>query len=125
MDYKSLTTESVNQSSLGIDKMSALEIVTVINNEDKTVPYAIEKVLPMLLSHENVEVFFFAADRDITCNLDYYMDQIHYSPDISQRMLDSLVSGDYKVTTDNVDEVIKNMRDTFSYMVEEAIYNYY
>lgn len=86
---------------------------------------AIEKVLPMLLSHENVEVFFFAADRDITCNLDYYMDQIHYSPDISQRMLDSLVSGDYKVTPDNVDEVIKNMRDTFSYMVEEAIYNYY
>lgn len=86
---------------------------------------AIEKVLPMLLSHENVEVFFFATDRDITCNLDYYMDQIHYSPEISQMILNSLVSGDYKVTTDNVDEVIKNMRDTFSYMVEEAIYNYY
>jgi len=48
MDYKSLTTESVNPASKNIDKMSALEIVTVINNEDKTVPYAIEKVLPQI-----------------------------------------------------------------------------
>nr|MBQ4318583.1 N-acetylmuramic acid 6-phosphate etherase [Clostridia bacterium] len=46
--YKSLTTESVNPASKNIDKMSALEIVTVINNEDKTVPYAIEKVLPQI-----------------------------------------------------------------------------
>ena len=48
MDYKSLTTESVNPASKNIDKMSALEIVTVINNEDKTVPCAIEKVLPQI-----------------------------------------------------------------------------
>ena len=39
-------TEQRNSNSMHIDKMNALEIATCINNEDKLVPLAVEKVLP-------------------------------------------------------------------------------
>ena len=39
-------TEASNQRSTGLDQMSALEIVTLMNQEDATVPAAIEPALP-------------------------------------------------------------------------------
>lgn len=41
-----LTTETRNERSMNIDSMSTIEILTTINNEDKTVPYCVERVLP-------------------------------------------------------------------------------
>ncbi|GHV40172.1 N-acetylmuramic acid 6-phosphate etherase [Spirochaetia bacterium] len=41
-----LTTEKRNESSGDIDSKTSLEILTIINNEDKKVPPAIEKILP-------------------------------------------------------------------------------
>ncbi|MCH3916678.1 MAG: N-acetylmuramic acid 6-phosphate etherase [Spirochaetia bacterium] len=41
-----LTTEENNPVSVGIDTKSTLEICRIINDEDKTVPYAVEKALP-------------------------------------------------------------------------------
>ena len=44
IDYlDDLTTEQPNPNSLGIDKKSTLEILKIINKEDKKVPLAIEK----------------------------------------------------------------------------------
>jgi len=40
------TTEQRNDLSLDIDAKSSLEIVSIINNEDKKVPAAVEKILP-------------------------------------------------------------------------------
>jgi N-acetylmuramic acid 6-phosphate etherase len=40
------TTEQRNEASLNIDRGTSLEIVRIINNEDKKVPPAIEKILP-------------------------------------------------------------------------------
>ena len=40
------TTEQQNAASADIDSKSTLEIVTIINNEDKKVPAAVEKILP-------------------------------------------------------------------------------
>lgn len=39
-------TEQRNPNSMHIDKMNALEIATCMNNEDKSVPLAVEKALP-------------------------------------------------------------------------------
>ncbi len=46
MDISKLNTEGQNAQSANIDKMSALEIATCINEQDKTVAYAVEKCLP-------------------------------------------------------------------------------
>lgn len=47
-NIEKLTTESTNESTRNIDRLESLEIVTLINNEDKKVAEAIEKVLPQI-----------------------------------------------------------------------------
>ncbi|MCW9699248.1 N-acetylmuramic acid 6-phosphate etherase [Avibacterium sp. 20-129] len=43
-----LTTEQRNPNSMNLDELSALEIVQLMNTEDKNVPRAIEKCLPQI-----------------------------------------------------------------------------
>lgn len=48
LNLKSLTTESRNQNTLDIDKVSTIEMVKKINEEDKKVAEAVEKELPQI-----------------------------------------------------------------------------
>lgn len=43
---ESMVTEQLNENTTNIDKMSISEIIETINNEDKKVAYAVEKVIP-------------------------------------------------------------------------------
>lgn len=47
-EYSKLTTESFNDKTANIDKMSAIEIARIINEEDKKVAYAVEKAIPQI-----------------------------------------------------------------------------
>ncbi len=85
----------------------------------------LEETLPVLCTLENAKVYFFQDERDIVCNLDNYMDMIHYSPDINQYMLECVVKEERRVTSDNVEEVLGNMKDTYQYIINEGIYIYY
>lgn len=44
-EIKNLSTESINTSSISIDKLDTIEILKIINEEDKKVAFAIEKEL--------------------------------------------------------------------------------
>ena len=46
VNIKKITTETRNPNTLDIDRVSTIEIVKKINNEDKTVAFAVEKVIP-------------------------------------------------------------------------------
>jgi len=48
MPYNQWETEQINGDSLDLDRMSSLEIVRLMNEEDKTVAYAVEKQLPRI-----------------------------------------------------------------------------
>lgn len=48
IDLEKLTTESRNQNTLDIDKVSTLEMVKMINDEDKKVALAVEEELPKI-----------------------------------------------------------------------------
>lgn len=48
IDLEKLTTESRNQDTIDIDKVSTLEMVKKINNEDKKVAEAVEAELPKI-----------------------------------------------------------------------------
>ena len=48
LNLKTMTTESRNPNTMDLDTMSALEIVTVMNREDRKIPAAIEAVLPQI-----------------------------------------------------------------------------
>jgi N-acetylmuramic acid 6-phosphate etherase len=47
-EINDLITESQNPRSIDIDAKSTVEILRLINNEDKTVPFAVEKEIPFI-----------------------------------------------------------------------------
>lgn len=48
MKFSELTTEQMNPASANIDKCSTMEMLKIINDEDKKVAHAVEKVLPKI-----------------------------------------------------------------------------
>ncbi|MBU3172512.1 N-acetylmuramic acid 6-phosphate etherase [Clostridium estertheticum] len=48
LNLKKLITESRNENTMNIDTVSTLEMVKIINNEDKKVAWAVEKELPKI-----------------------------------------------------------------------------
>ncbi|PPA69958.1 N-acetylmuramic acid 6-phosphate etherase [Jeotgalibacillus proteolyticus] len=48
MNLSALVTEQRNENSMKLDQMDIADIMTVINNEDKKVAFAVEKVLPQI-----------------------------------------------------------------------------
>ncbi len=48
VDLNTLDTEEINGNSNNIDEVSMLEKVTIINNEDKKIAYAVEKQLTQI-----------------------------------------------------------------------------
>lgn len=48
MNLQNILTEQRNPKTLNIDTLSSLEIVTAINQEDRLVPQAVEKILPQI-----------------------------------------------------------------------------
>ena len=62
------TTESRNSASANIDTLSTLDMLTVINNEDKKVALAVEKILPMIASAvDTIQQAFQQQGRLIYC----------------------------------------------------------
>ena len=45
VDVKKISTEGRNQNTMDIDLLSTTEMLVKINNEDKTVAYAVEKAI--------------------------------------------------------------------------------
>ncbi len=48
LDIQSMMTEADNANSAGIEQLSTLDMVRIINNEDKRIPLAVEKALPQI-----------------------------------------------------------------------------
>jgi N-acetylmuramic acid 6-phosphate etherase len=55
-DYEALVTEQRNPRSEGLDRMDTAEILKVINDEDKTVPYAVADVIPEIAKAVDIVV---------------------------------------------------------------------
>lgn len=87
--------------------------------------YSLEKALPALLELENVQVYFFQSEEEIVCDLNNYMDMIHYSAEINQYMLECIVAGENRLTVDNLQAELENMRSFTEYISKEEIYRYY
>lgn len=61
LDLKKMTTETRNEKTTNLDRMTALEIVTVMNEEDARVPRAINEVLPQIAQTAELAVRAFKA----------------------------------------------------------------
>lgn len=96
-----------------------------VNGEEEERFFVLEETIPMLLAFDNVEIYYFQNDRDIICDLDNYMDMIHYSPEINQFMLEQMSMGNYHLTEENFEETLADMRKLVYSIHEEEIYRYY
>ena len=65
-EISSLSTEQRNVNSMNIDNESISGILKIINNEDKTVPYAVEKELPYIEKAVEIIVTALKKRRKIT-----------------------------------------------------------
>ncbi len=82
--------------------------------EDQT----IQKYLPFkkflveeISKYSNVKIYDFQDIKEITHNLNNYGDKSHYSPEISQKLIDFIKEDKYKITSENVIERIKNLEE--------------
>lgn len=87
--------------------------------------YMLEQVIPVLLSYDNVEVYYYQDAEDIICNLDNYMDLVHYSPAVNQFMLEQMAKGEGRITEENWESTIAGMWELVKRIHEELIYKYY
>lgn len=96
-----------------------------VNGELAERLYILEETLSALLAYENVEVYFFQDEESIVCNLDNYMDMVHYSPEINQYMLDKMTAEENRVTGENLREILESMQEFTDRISAEEIYQYY
>jgi len=80
----------------------------------------LQYALPMLLSYENVIIYAFDDEYDITTDLNHYSDNIHYDAGINEWMLNEISAGKHRITLDNYQDYIDEVRQFYnSYNYEE------
>lgn len=89
--------------------------------------YMLDQVLARLTGFANTEVYYFQTEKEIVYDLDLYMDNMHYSPDINQYMLACMAEKDerYLLTEENRQEASGALRQMCEEITKEEIYRYY
>ena len=64
--------------------------------------YAIEK----MLQFDNIRLFSFFNNYELICNLNYYVDDVHYTGDVNNLILQWMKSGEYELTKENYEDYI-------------------
>ena len=96
----------------------------VRNGERDAYIYNEIQMTKALLQYDNVRIFCFQDLDEIATNLDYYMDTIHFSPEINKLMLDKIIAGECEMTNDNYVEIIKGVKDFSDRVTNEYMTKY-
>lgn len=72
--------------------------------------YTLQQAFERLIKFENVEIYYFQDIEEIVSDLSLYMDLLHYHPDINKQLVNSIGDKVYKVTEENKEKKIQNMR---------------
>ena len=87
--------------------------------------YALDQAFTRLLSYENVEIHYFQTMEEIVSDLDLFMDLIHYHPDVNKTLVELMSDGDYKVSMENKDEILDEMKKLMNKCVHEYAPKYF
>lgn len=134
-EYGTLTTESTNLSSAQIDEMSALEIARCINNEDKTVAYAVEQCLDAIAKAIDLlaealqrggRIFYCGAGTSGRLGV---VDASEIPPTygLYGRVIGLMAGGDSAIINpaedaeDSFDSIVSLMRDTYHYCEKDVL----
>lgn len=67
----------------------------------------------ILLQADNIRIFHFADETDITANLDNYSDSLHYGPWINEKILQWMYEGEHELKRDNYREYFERLEDIY------------
>lgn len=77
----------------------------------------------LLLTCDNIRLFAFDDEFDMICNMDNYMDVIHYSEEINGQILDWISKGEHELTDDNLDAYFQAVRDFYTGYDYDSLYH--
>ncbi|WP_026524517.1 hypothetical protein [Butyrivibrio sp. MB2005] len=86
--------------------------------------YAEKEMIKELLKYENAKVYFFQNDSEVITNLENYLDTIHFSPEINKRMLDKMAADEDRLTIDNYEDKLDEMKEFSDKIVNELVIPY-
>lgn len=86
--------------------------------------YDEKAAIDALLEYDNVEVYYFQNNEEITSNLDNYMDTLHFTSEINHYMEQQIALGECRVTKDNIDELFDSMHDYVDKIENELVIYY-
>ena len=72
-----------------------------------------EYVIEQLLNYSNVHVFSFSNNYELICDLNNYVDDVHYADKVCSWMLGWMKEGKYEVTKENYKEYIQEITDFY------------
>lgn len=71
----------------------------------------LERVIKELLTYENVRIFYFQDETEITCNLNLYKDYSHFAPSVNEYMIACMKTGQKEVLQDTYYDTLLAMYD--------------
>lgn len=69
-----------------------------------------EEAMRTLASYDNVHVYDFQNADEIVSDLDYYMDSVHFSPQVNEQICSWLAQGQYAVTKETAQQACDQTR---------------
>ena len=98
--------------------------MTYRSGETDAVIYCEKEMTKALLQYDNVRIFCFQNMPEVTTNLDYYMDTLHFSPEINRLMLDKILAGENEMTLGSYETVLDGVK-AFSDEVQSSLIKEY
>ena len=83
-----------------------------------------KEMVSALLQYDNAKVYCFQNEEDIITNLDNYMDSIHFSPEINKLMMDRMALDENRMTEENYEVILDDMRALSDKIVNELMKPY-
>lgn len=75
--------------------------------------YMEQFVIEQLLKYDNVQLFSFADNFDLTCDLNHYIDDVHYTSEVYSQILHWIKAGEYRLEKENYKEYIQSISDFY------------
>lgn len=75
-----------------------------------------------MLTCDNIKLFSFSNNFELTCNLDNYKDQAHYGEWINTAILENMYEGKWQLTKENYEDYIRDIREFYSNYNYDEIY---
>lgn len=78
--------------------------------------------IEQLLGYENVRLFSFTDNYDLTCDLNNYLDDVHCVDEVYTWILQKMKNGEYELKKNNYQKYMKNISEFYNNYDYDSIF---